>query len=30
MRHIQEKGTENIAPMILKAMGMKPAKKEDA
>ena len=26
MQHIQEKGTENIPPQILKAMGMKPAK----
>ncbi|MGO9061279.1 MAG: LLM class flavin-dependent oxidoreductase [Candidatus Binataceae bacterium] len=30
MQHINEKGTENIAPQILKAMGMKPAKKADA
>jgi limonene 1,2-monooxygenase len=28
MQHIQEKGTENIPPQILKAMGMKPAKTE--
>jgi limonene 1,2-monooxygenase len=28
VRHIQEKGTENISPMILKAMGMQPPKKE--
>ncbi len=29
MQHIQEKGTENIPPQILKAMGMKPAKTGD-
>ncbi len=29
MEHIQEKGTENISPMILKAMGMAPPKKKD-
>jgi limonene 1,2-monooxygenase len=28
IQHIQEKGTENISPMILKAMGMAPPKKE--
>ena len=30
MQHIQEKGAENIPPAILKAMGMKPVKKEGA
>ena len=29
MQHIQEKGTENISPMILKAMGMGAPKKDD-
>jgi hypothetical protein len=30
MQHIQEKGTENIPPQILKAMGMKPSKPNEA
>jgi limonene 1,2-monooxygenase len=30
MQHIQEKGTGNIPPQILKAMGMKPSKPSDA
>ena len=28
MQHIKEKGADNIAPMILKAMGMEPPKKD--
>ena len=29
MQHIQEKGTENISPLILRTMGMAPPKKDE-
>ena len=29
VQHIQEKGTENISPLILRQMGMAPPKKEN-
>jgi len=30
IQHIQEKGTENISPLILRQMGMAPPKKKEA